>query len=98
MSKFGWTEGKGLGADESGMTSALSVARAKSAKKGKGKTDADAPPAPVGMAAAAKGRATIVDQSRESRIASQTAQVGEPSRVVLLTCVAFSHCLELGKR
>ncbi|KAL8286849.1 hypothetical protein RQP46_003855 [Phenoliferia psychrophenolica] len=87
MSKFGWTEGKGLGADESGMTAALSVSKAKtpSTKKGKGGKQQDAPPPPVGMAGGAKGRATIVDSSRESRLASQTAQVGEPSRVVLLT-------------
>ncbi|KAK4703888.1 splicing factor 45, partial [Phenoliferia sp. Uapishka_3] len=88
MSKFGWTEGKGLGASESGMTSALSVSKAPtpSSKKGKGKKqDANKPPPPVGMAAAAKGGARIVDAAREGRVATQTAAVGEPSRVVLLT-------------
>lgn len=90
MSKFGWKEGQGLGVDESGMTAALSVSKPStpSAKKGKGKgknkDEGAAAPAPVGMA---KSRGTIVDASRESRVEKQTAQIGEPSRVVLLTFV-----------
>lgn len=86
MSKFGWEAGKGLGADESGMTAALRVSRTHtpSSKKGKGRDDAPAPP--VGMAAGAKGRNTIVDSSRKERVANQAEQMGgEPSRVVLLT-------------
>lgn len=88
MSKFGWTEGRGLGADESGMTAALSVSKPSGPpKKGKGKNTKDAPvaPAPTGMAMGAKGRGSIVDASREGRVANQAKELGEPSRVVLLT-------------
>jgi splicing factor 45 len=86
MAKFGWTAGQGLGASESGMTTALSVSKPTSVKSKKGKNK-DSQPfiPPTGMADGAKGRATIIDASRESRLASQTAQLGEPSRVVLLT-------------
>lgn len=85
MAKFGWEAGKGLGASESGMTTALSVAKpvgAASSKKGKKQQDTSSEPAPTGMAAK---RATIVDATRESRIANQKSELGEPSRVVLLT-------------
>ena len=88
MSKFGWKEGRGLGADESGMTAALTVSKPSGPpKKGKEKNAKDAPPvsAPTGMAVGAKGRGSIVDASREGRVASQTKELGEPSRVVLLT-------------
>ncbi|BGP38548.1 hypothetical protein JCM10450v2_002497 [Rhodotorula kratochvilovae] len=88
MSKFGWEEGKGLGAAESGMTSALSVERAAAppSKKQKKKAAAEGapppPPAQQGMAA----RAVVVDATREERAAAQRAQMGgEASRVVLLT-------------
>ena len=84
MAKFGWEEGKGLGASESGMTTALSVAKptAASSKKVKRKQEESEQPASTGMAAK---RAAIVDSTRESRIASQNSELGEPSRVVLLT-------------
>ncbi|GAA6050772.1 hypothetical protein JCM3770_001637 [Rhodotorula araucariae] len=89
MSKFGWEEGKGLGAAESGMTSALSVERAAAppSKKQKKKAAAEGapPPAPAlqGMAARA---AVVVDATREQRAAAQRAQMGgDASRVVLLT-------------
>lgn len=84
MAKFGWEAGKGLGASESGMTTALSVAKpvTASSKKAKKKQDESNEPAPTGMAAK---RATIVDSTRESRIANQKSELGEPSRVVLLT-------------
>ncbi|BGP14508.1 hypothetical protein JCM10213_003094 [Rhodosporidiobolus nylandii] len=86
MSKYGWESGKGLGADESGMTSALSVQKgpvAPSAKKGKNKKkdDAPAPAQPQGMAA----RSVVVDASRAQRQEEQKQQMGgEASRVVLL--------------
>lgn len=88
MSKFGWEAGKGLGADESGMTAALRVSRAHtpSSKKGKGKSNEGDVPVPTGMAAGAKGRNTIVDSGRQGRVADQAERMGgEPSRVVLLT-------------
>ncbi|BGP01414.1 hypothetical protein RTG_01164 [Rhodotorula toruloides ATCC 204091] len=87
MSKFGWEEGKGLGASESGITAALSVQRtpagsASSSKKAKKKKEPEAAPAPAGMA----GRSVVVDVSRDQRIAEQKAQMGgDASRVVLLT-------------
>lgn len=88
MSRFGWEEGKGLGAQESGMTSALAVQRTPAAaagsKKQKKKKDAEqqAPPPPQGMAS----RSVVVDSSREQRLAEQRAQMGgDASRVVLLT-------------
>ncbi|TKA58408.1 hypothetical protein B0A53_00147 [Rhodotorula sp. CCFEE 5036] len=86
MSRFGWEEGKGLGAQESGMTSALAVQRTPAAaggsKKQKKKEAEQAPPPPQGMAS----RSIVVDSSREQRLAEQRAQMGgDASRVVLLT-------------
>ncbi|GAA5869078.1 hypothetical protein JCM3774_002468 [Rhodotorula dairenensis] len=91
MSRFGWEEGKGLGAQESGMTSALAVQRAPAAvptaskKQQQKKKDGAAgppPPPPQGMA----GRSVVVDSTREQRLAEQRAQMGgDASRVVLLT-------------
>ncbi len=88
MSRFGWEEGKGLGAQESGMTSALAVQRTPAAaagsKKQKKKKDAEqqAPPPPQGMAS----RSVVVDSSREQPLAEQRAQWGGDARgVVLLT-------------
>lgn len=85
MSKFGWKEGQGLGAEESGITSALSVSKATTAphpnsKKAK-KAAAEVPSAPV--SAMSSGR--IIDAARSGRNAQQVAEIGEPSRVVLLT-------------
>lgn len=94
MSKYGWTSGKGLGAAESGMTTALSVSRPSSTtpklsraqkKKQKhfGLEVAEAPQggAAVGMAA----RNNVVDSSRQGRAQEREKEMGgEPSRVVLL--------------
>lgn len=86
MTKFGWKEGQGLGASESGILSALSVTKPSSAphpqsKKGKKELAAQAA-LPSSMS---KGRTQIVDGSREARNQEQTLKYGEPSRVVLLT-------------
>ncbi|POY72424.1 hypothetical protein BMF94_4250 [Rhodotorula taiwanensis] len=86
MSRFGWEEGKGLGAQESGITSALAVHRApataSNTKKNKKKEAEAQQPAPTGMAS----RSVVVDSSREQRLAEQRAQMGgDASRVVLLT-------------
>lgn len=88
MSRFGWEEGKGLGAQESGMTSALGVQRAPAGskkqqqKKKEGAPGTGAAAPPQGMA----GRSVVVDSTREHRLAEQRAQMGgDPSRVVLLT-------------
>ncbi|ORY88792.1 hypothetical protein BCR35DRAFT_301125 [Leucosporidium creatinivorum] len=90
MSKFGWEAGKGLGASESGMTTALSVSRTPSAAtskraaaKAKAKGEELPPPEPKGMAGS---RAKVVDSTREKRLeAEREARGGDPSRVVLLT-------------
>lgn len=86
MSKYGWEEGKGLGAGESGMTSALSVQRTaptgSSSKKAKKKQEDSATQPTAGMAS----RSVVIDASREQRIEEQKAQMGgDASRVVLLT-------------
>ncbi|KAK4050071.1 hypothetical protein OIV83_003641 [Microbotryomycetes sp. JL201] len=88
MAKFGWEEGKGLGANEAGMTSALAVSRAAAVpnpNSKKGKKAAQAASESLAQAGISAKRATIIDAGREARIASQKAEFGEPSRVVLLT-------------
>lgn len=82
MAKFGWTEGKGLGASESGMTSALGVAKPVSTtsnKSKKNKKDND----PVAPSSALSSN--IIDAGRAARLESQESTWGKPSRVVLLT-------------
>ncbi|GAA6007805.1 hypothetical protein JCM11491_003970 [Sporobolomyces phaffii] len=98
MSKYGWSSGKGLGASESGMTTALSVTRPAAAapklsralrKKQKhfGTAAASAEPV-VGMAS----RNTVVDASRAGRADERTREMGgDPSRVVLLENVCGPH-------
>ncbi|KAM0754445.1 hypothetical protein T439DRAFT_376927 [Meredithblackwellia eburnea MCA 4105] len=83
MTKYGWTSGSGLGANESGMTSALSVQSSSSnkGKKGKG-AEGTSGGAPTGMG---KGRGTIIDKGREERMEGKREKFGDPSRVVLLT-------------
>lgn len=91
MSKFGWTQGKGLGASEDGMSTALSVARAAPAlsKKAAAKAKAAgvAPPAAEPQSHGMAGsRAKVVDSTREARLAKEREERGgDPSRVVLLT-------------
>ncbi|GAA5967035.1 hypothetical protein JCM11641_000420 [Rhodosporidiobolus odoratus] len=88
MSKYGWEAGKGLGASESGITSALSAHKAptgpskKALAKAKKAGEAPPPPAPTGMS----GRNTVVDKSRDQRLKEEKERMGgEASRVVLLT-------------
>lgn len=91
MSKFGWEAGKGLGASESGMTTALSVARAPSAAASKravakAKAKGEEPPSKEETKGMAGSRAKVVDSTREARLeAERVARGGDPSRVVLLT-------------
>ncbi|GAA5935861.1 uncharacterized protein JCM15063_001828 [Sporobolomyces koalae] len=91
MSKYGWSSGKGLGANESGMTTALSVSRPSPtgpklsrAQKKKHKhfgIPVEPPPTRVGMA----GRNNVVDSSRGTRNEDQVKEMGgQPSRVVVL--------------
>ena len=87
MAKLGWEAGKGLGASESGMTTALSVQSAPSGQPSKKalarhKAAGTAPlPPPTGLAA----RSNVVDASRAERERAQVEKHGEPSRVVVLT-------------
>ena len=91
MSAYGWSEGKGLGATESGLTTALSVSRPApiASKKYKGKNVLPPSTAPtsgmgsVGTFGVARGK--IIDESRSGRQAAEVTKYGEPSRVVLLT-------------
>lgn len=95
MASYGWKEGQGLGASESGRLDALSVAPTLSKKyKGKGPKK-DESVVETGMA---KGRSAIIDSSRESRLADEAAKYGTASRVVLLTnlCAADEVDDDLG--
>ncbi|GAA6037225.1 hypothetical protein JCM8097_008630 [Rhodosporidiobolus ruineniae] len=95
MSKYGWEQGKGLGAAESGMTDALSVQKAPAAPTSKKQAKKEArkaeqqglpPPLPVAAKQGMAARSVVVDASRDERLAAQRESMGgEASRVVLLT-------------
>lgn len=76
-----------MGAEESGRLDALSVARPLNSKNYKGKKKEEVDPTAPTMATMgmAKSRGAIVDTSRLSRLATEEAKYGAPSRVVLLT-------------
>ncbi|GAA5903753.1 uncharacterized protein JCM6883_005103 [Sporobolomyces salmoneus] len=92
MSKYGWTSGKGLGASESGMTTALSVSRPspsapklsraqKKKQKHFGIEGTQEVASKGGMAA----KNNVIDSSRTGRAEERNKEMGgEPSRVVLL--------------
>lgn len=85
MARYGWKEGRGLGANESGITSALSVEKSDGGKKKGKETETAAGPAPM------KGRGTIVDDAREQRRQEQQKRYGEASKVVLLMNMCAPH-------
>ncbi|SCV74153.1 BQ2448_6585 [Microbotryum intermedium] len=88
MAKFGWEKGKGLGATESGMTSALSVSKNPIPAK-KNAASSSSSSSSTTTATTASNIAThsnrIIDRSKESRKTDLDHQWGEPSRIVLLT-------------
>ncbi|KAI0261036.1 hypothetical protein BC834DRAFT_1044212 [Gloeopeniophorella convolvens] len=76
MAKWGHKEGQGLGADGSGIVTALTVEQVKGAGKGKGTGRGAGPGA---------GRGRIVDAGADARARADEARFGTPSRVVVLT-------------
>ncbi|KDE02872.1 hypothetical protein MVLG_06591 [Microbotryum lychnidis-dioicae p1A1 Lamole] len=83
MAKFGWEKGKGLGATESGMTSALSVS--KNPLPTKKNVSNPAAPSNSSTSTIASHSNRIIDRSKEGRKTQLDHQWGEPSRIVLLT-------------
>lgn len=82
MAKWGHQEGKGLGADASGIVEPLTVQRAKAAKATKGQAKGQAPAA-VGGIGVREGSKTarIVNKNEDT---SERLRYGEPSTVVVL--------------
>lgn len=88
MSKYGWSSGKGLGASESGIKTALSVSRppassvklSRAQKKKNKHFGITTEPEKGGM----RSRNTVVDSSRGEREKERAQEMGETSRVVVL--------------
>ncbi|OAV87069.1 hypothetical protein PTTG_29590 [Puccinia triticina 1-1 BBBD Race 1] len=94
MDKYGWKEGQGLGANESGRTSILTVAAAPSAPGGSKKRkenpgDLAMPGAagPQKIGSMAKGRGVVIDEGKSQRDLEEKIRYGEPTRIVYLTNV-----------
>jgi splicing factor 45 len=75
MSKYGWSKGKGLGAEESGITTALRV----QVEKRKKKADADG-----GGFADPKSMGKIIGGKRKDDGAASVGKFGDMSEVVIL--------------
>ncbi|KAH9816684.1 hypothetical protein DFH28DRAFT_890731 [Melampsora americana] len=85
MDKYGWKEGQGLGASESGRTSILTVAAAPVQSGKKNKHTPEIGPGPV--TAIGKGRGVVIDEAKAQRDREEKERYGEPTRVVYLTNV-----------
>lgn len=89
MDKYGWKEGQGLGASESGRTSILTVstAPAKVGKKNKHIPQPEIGPGAVPTTTIGKGRGVVIDEAKAQRDREEKERYGEPTRVVYLTNV-----------
>ncbi|PLW17147.1 hypothetical protein PCANC_11777 [Puccinia coronata f. sp. avenae] len=94
MDKYGWKEGQGLGANESGRTSILTVAAATTApggnkkrKENPGDPGMAGPAGPHKIGSMAKGRGVVIDEAKSQRDLEERMRYGEPTRIVYLTNV-----------
>ncbi|MBW0487165.1 hypothetical protein O181_026880 [Austropuccinia psidii MF-1] len=94
MDKYGWKEGQGLGATESGRTSILTVATAPVSGNKKRKNNSiemgagvSGPMMPSKTGIAGKGRGVVLDEAKVQRDMEEKIRYGEPTRVVYLTNV-----------
>ncbi|KAG0140527.1 hypothetical protein CROQUDRAFT_718591 [Cronartium quercuum f. sp. fusiforme G11] len=90
MDKYGWKEGQGLGASESGRTTILTVSAplAQTGKKGKQKQQQEEiGPGVMPTTAIGKGRGVVIDEAKAQRDREEKERYGEPTRVVYLTNV-----------
>jgi len=94
MDKYGWKEGQGLGANESGRTSILTVSAAttgpggnKKRKDNPGDPGMAGPAGPHKIGSMAKGRGVVIDEAKKQRDLEEKMRYGEPTRIVYLTNV-----------
>ncbi|KAA1100933.1 hypothetical protein PGT21_001930 [Puccinia graminis f. sp. tritici] len=94
MDKYGWKEGQGLGANESGRTSILTVAAGSSGpggnkkrKENPGDSAMAGPTGPHKIGSMAKGRGVVIDDAKSQRDLEEKIRYGEPTRIVYLTNV-----------
>ncbi|CAH7675125.1 hypothetical protein PPACK8108_LOCUS10085 [Phakopsora pachyrhizi] len=98
MDKYGWKEGQGLGANEPGQTSILTVATANQVGGGKKQKEN---PATVGAGLMpanksvlmGKGRGVVLDEAKVQRDLEERQRYGKPTRIVYLTNVVYYHYL-----
>jgi hypothetical protein len=89
MARYGWKEGQGLGAKESGILNPVTaeVASTAATSKRKGQKGKAAEPASKTSAfgGTGKGRGSIASELKNERQREERERYGEPSTVVLLT-------------